>query len=138
MKIISQVQQQVASIDENNSALDAAVMMTERCIGSLIVTGEGGVKGLFTERDLMTNVIGEKLDPAAVKLTNVISKDLITAAPDEECAHCLDLMKENHCRHLVVFDGEHFVGIVSLRDLVALMLSEKEDLINNLKEYISS
>jgi CBS domain-containing protein len=38
----------------------------------------------------------------------------------------------------VVFDGEQFVGIVSLRDMVALMLSEKEEFIKMLKEYISS
>jgi CBS domain-containing protein len=138
MIITSQVQHQVASIDESNSALDAAIMMTERHIGSLVVTREGSVKGLFTERDLMRNVIGEKLDPASVRLADVISKDLVKVAPDEECSLCLDLMKENRCRHLVVFDGEQFVGIVSLRDMVALMLSEKEEFINRLKEYISS
>jgi CBS domain-containing protein len=137
MIITSEVQDRVASIDERNSALDAAIMMTERYIGSLVVTGKGSVKGLFTERDLMMNVIGEKLDPAAVKLADVISKNLVKVAPDEECSLCLDLMKKNRCRHLVVFDGEQFVGIISLRDMVALMLSEKEEFINRLKEYIS-
>jgi len=45
-------------------------------------------------------------------------------------------MKERRCRHLLVFDGEDFVGLVSLRDMVVLLLEEKEQLITSLKEYI--
>lgn len=47
-------------------------------------------------------------------------------------------MKEHHCRHLLVYDGEEFVGIVSVRDLVVLLLEEKEELIWQLERYITS
>jgi CBS domain-containing protein len=47
-------------------------------------------------------------------------------------------MKDYRCRHLLVFDGDEFVGLVSLRDLVALMMEEKEELIGYLQRYISS
>jgi len=47
-------------------------------------------------------------------------------------------MKEYRCRHLLVFDGENFVGLVSLRDMVVLLLEEKEQLVTRLKEYISA
>jgi CBS domain-containing protein len=47
-------------------------------------------------------------------------------------------MKEYRCRHLLVFDGDEFVGIVSLRDMVMLMMEEKEELIAYLHQYISS
>ncbi len=138
MLITSQIQYNVATIDENSSAREAARQMTERYIGSLAVTGAYGVKGIFTERDLMMRVIGEGLDPATVKVGDVTNESLVKVMPTEEVGHCLDLMKENRCRHLVVFDGNKFVGIVSLRDIVALMISEKEELIARLKEYIAS
>ncbi len=138
MHITSHIQHNVATIDENSSTLDAARQMTERYIGSLVVTGAYGVKGIFTERDLMMRVIGEGLDPARVKVGDATDESLVTVKPDEEVNHCLSLMKENRCRHLVVFDGENFVGIISVRDLVALMLSEKETLIARMQEYISS
>jgi len=138
MNIKTQIQQNVATIDENSSTLDAAKQMTKRYIGSLVVTGAYGVKGIFTERDLMMCVIGEGLDPARVKVGEVTDESLVKVRPDSEVNHCLDLMKENHCRHLVVFDGENFVGIVSMRDMVALMLNEKEKLIARMQEYISS
>ncbi|MDQ6987927.1 MAG: CBS domain-containing protein [Mariprofundaceae bacterium] len=137
MIITSRIQHNVATIDENSSTLEAAKQMTGRYIGSLVVTGAYGIKGVFTERDLMMRVIGEGLDPAQVKVGEVTNEALITVKQDEEVNRCLDLMKENRCRHLVVFDGETFVGIVSLRDMVALMISEKEELINRLQEFIS-
>jgi CBS domain-containing protein len=112
--------------------------MTERYIGSLVVTGAYGIKGIFTERDLMMRVIGEGLDPAHINVGDVTDESLVTVGPDEDVIRCLDLMKENRCRHLIVFDGERFIGIISVRDMVALMLDEKEALIARLQEYISS
>ena len=59
-------------------------------------------------------------------------------APQDIAGNCLDLMKQHRCRHLLVFDGENLVGLVSLRDMVVLLLEEKEQLVTRLKEYISA
>jgi CBS domain-containing protein len=135
-KIISRVMSDVATIDENKTALEAAVLMTEKYIGSVIVTSGSKVKGIFTERDLMMRVVGEKKDPAEVKLKDIMSKDFVKVRPTDTTKRCLDLMKEHRCRHLLVYDDDEFLGIVSLRDLVALMIDEKEDLITQLEDYI--
>ncbi len=112
--------------------------MAEHHIGSLIITGAYGITGIFTERDLMMYVVGEGLDPARITVGEVIRPTLLRVHPDETVARCLELMKDQRCRHLTVFDGERFIGIVSLRDMVALMLDEKEALIARLTEYISA
>lgn len=125
-------------IDGGATALDAAKMMAEHYIGSLIVTGRMGIRGLFTERDLMMHVVGEGRDPASVKLSDVVDEAYVKVSPQESGARCLDLMKEHRCRHILVFDGEDFVGLVSLRDMVALLLEEKEQLIEHLNRYIST
>lgn len=137
MKITPRIERKVALIDEHRTALEAATLMTEQYIGSVVVTGTSGIKGLFTERDLMMRVVGEKKDPAEVKLADVMPSEVVRVSPDETCDHCLELMKENRCRHLLVFDGDEFVGLVSLRDMVALMMDEREEMIARLKEYIS-
>ncbi len=138
MMITSQVQANVASIDESASVLDAIKHMNERYIGSIVITGAYGVKGIFTERDLMIQVIGKGLDPAQTKVGSVTDESLVKVKPDEDVSHCLTLMKENRCRHLIVFDGDHFVGVVSIRDMVALLLAEKEAMIARLQEYINN
>jgi len=137
MQITSEIMKDVVAINENTTALDAAVLMTEKYIGSVVVKGETGVLGVFTERDLMMKVVGEKKDPATTLVRDVMPVETVRVAPDETCARCLDLMKEHRCRHLLVFEGEHFIGIVSLRDIVAALMSEKEMFISSLGHYIT-
>jgi len=137
VKITSDIERNVATIDCDATALEAAVLMTRRYIGSVAVTKARNIVGIFTERDLMMRVVGEQKDPAQVRIRDVIPDDAVRVGPDETCERCLDLMKEHRCRHLLVFEGGTFIGIVSLRDIVALMIEERENLISRLKEYIS-
>ena len=128
----------VMTINENRTALEAATLMTEEFIGSVVVTSAAKVVGIFTERDLMMRVVGKRKDPEKVRIKDVMTKDLSQVNPRDTASYCLNLMKDQRCRHLLVFDGEEFLGIVSLRDMVALMIDEKEELIGHLEKYISS
>jgi CBS domain-containing protein len=136
-KISSKVQRNVVTIDGHRSVLEAAIVMTDKYIGSVVVTDAARIVGIFTERDIMMKVIGKKKEPAETKVSDVMSKELVKVSPTDSCNYCLDLMKEKRCRHLMVFDSDEFVGILSLRDLVAYMLDEKEVLITYLESYIS-
>ena len=136
--IESKIVRKVATIDEGKSTLDAAILMTEEFIGALVVMNASGIAGLFTERDLMMDVVGKRKDPEQVKIRDVMLHTPPKVSPKDTTSDCLDLMKNQRCRHLLVFAEKEFVGIVSLRDLVALMLEEKEDLIGCLNRYITS
>ena len=137
MIIESIIERNVRTIDENATARQAAELMTKHYVGSLIVTGRMGFRGLFTERDLMMDVVGQGRDVSTTKLGDVVREDFVRVSPVHEAEACLALMKEHRCRHLLVFDDEDFVGLVSLRDMVVLLLEEREELISRLKEYIS-
>lgn len=134
--IAAKVERKVALVDGERSVLDAAKTMAERYIGSVVVTAGADIKGIFTERDLM-RVVAQQQNPSVVKLKDVMRADPASVAPNAGVDECLQLMKENRCRHLLVFDGGKLVGIVSLRDLAALMLEEKEELIAQLTKYIT-
>lgn len=136
-EIYSGIQRAVATLDERSTALEAAQLMTERFIGSVVVRDAARVRGIFTERDLVKRVVAAGRDPRRVELREVMREELVHVGPNESVGRCLDLMKQHRCRHLLVFDGEECVGIVSLRDLVALMLEEKEQLIQQLTRYIT-
>lgn len=135
-EIFQHIERKVAVMDENKTALEAARLMTERFIGSVVVMGSPEVKGIFTERDL-TRILGTGRNPADVRLKDMMAPVRVTVSPHESVERCLELMKNNKCRHLLVFDGAEFVGLVSLRDLVLLMLEEKEALIGQLTSYIT-
>ena len=138
MTIAPKIVRRVATIDENKSVLDAAKLMTEEFVGSVVVTNVSGIRGLFTERELMMNVVAKGKDSEKVRIKDVLASDPIKVSPSTTADLCLDLMKEHRCRHLLVFEGDEFVRIVSLRDMVALMIDEKEDLIQHLERYIAS
>jgi CBS domain-containing protein len=135
--IAPKVEHKVALLDENRTVFDAAQLMVERYIGSVVVTASGGIRGIFTERDLM-RIVSQRKDPAQIQLSQVMRTDLLRVSPRDSVEQCLALMRANRCRHLLVFEDEKFVGIVSLRDLAMLMLDEKEQLIAQLTTYITS
>jgi CBS domain-containing protein len=134
--ISPKIERAVAVLDEDRTILDAAQLMVERYIGSIVVTAAHDVVGIFTERDLM-RIVAQRRDPAGIKLKEVMRVDLLRVSPYATVEDCLSLMRANRCRHLLVFDGEDFLGIVSLRDLAMLMLDEKEHLIAELTTYIT-
>ncbi len=128
-EIESKIVRKVATIDEGRSTLEAATLMTEEFIGAVVVTNSSGIAGIFTERDLMMSVVGKRKDPEQVKIRDVMSNAPPKVSPKDTASDCLNLMKNQRCRHLLVFADNEFVGIVSLRDLVALMIEEKDELI---------
>jgi CBS domain-containing protein len=136
--IASKIVRRVVTIDGHHSVLDAAILMADEFVGSAVITESSKIVGIFTERDLMMRVVGKKRDPEMVSIKDVMTRDVVTVSPKDTALTCLNLMKTHRCRHLLVFDGEEFIGIVSLRDMVALMMEEKEQLIAYLHQYISS
>ncbi|MDX8395887.1 MAG: CBS domain-containing protein [Mariprofundaceae bacterium] len=137
MIITSKIERNVVVLDDSSTTLEAAEIMIKHYIGSVVVSNAWGIKGVFTERDLMVHVIGENKKASDVKLEDVVSDAYVKVLPTDDTSHCLNLMKEHRCRHLLVFDGEDFIGVLSLRDVVTLMLEEKEHLIHQLEAYIS-
>jgi CBS domain-containing protein len=138
MKITSGIKKTVATIDEHHSVLEAARLMTEDYIGSVVVTSHSRIVGIFTERELMMRVVGKGRDPSAVKIKDVMHTDHLKIGPDATCEEALNTMQKKRCRHLLVYDGDEFIGLISLRDIVVLTLQEKDDLINQLQVYISA
>jgi len=136
--IASKIVRRVVTIDESHSVLDAATLMAEEFVGSVVITSSSKIAGIFTDRDLMMRVVGKKRDPERARIKDVMTKDVVIVSPKDTASYCLNLMKDHRCRHLLVFDGDEFVGMVSLRDMVALLLEEKEALIGYLQQYISS
>lgn len=136
--ISEKVERQVVLLDENKTAWDAAVLMCDKHIGSVVVMRKSQVIGLFTERDLIHHVILERCNPDTVVIKNVMRTKVPMVAPDETGEKCIELMKQHKCRHLLVYDVDAFVGIISLRDLLVLLLEEKEELIRQLTKYVTS
>lgn len=133
-KIVSIIERNVVTIDQHRTVSEGVGIMVDRGAGSIVVTGKGKVVGYFTERDLLVRVVGRKRDPEATLMQDVMTCELVKVPHDAPCRHCLERMEENNIRHLMVYQENIFVGIVSLRDLAALMTRGRagKDLMVNL------
>lgn len=126
------------SLRESDSVLDAAQFMAQRRIGAVCVLDEAGnLIGVFSERDLLNRVVVPRSDPATLRLGDVMSPLRAVINCDETPHQALDRMEEIGTRHLPVMDGEKWVGMLSIRDLLRVELSEQGDEIKLLHDYIS-
>ena len=119
-----------------STVLEAAATMAGRRIGAVPVVEGDRLAGIFTERDVVTRVVAAGLDPAATPVAAVMSTELVVAELGEAYDVCLKRMQQAHVRHLIVLDHGHLAGIVSLRDLMAVDLDEKDDAITLLNAYV--
>ncbi len=125
------------SLRASASVLDAAEFMAQRRIGAVCVLDEEGrLIGVFSERDLLNRVVVPKRDPGAMKLGEVTSPLRAVIRCDETPHQALERMEEIGSRHLPVLDGERWVGMLSMRDLLRVEISEQGDELKLLHEYI--
>jgi len=125
------------SMRESASVQEAAEFMAARNIGAVCIVDEGGkLLGVFSERDVVKRVVLQHRDPAAVKVSEVLSELRAVINCDETPHQALERMELIGTRHLPVVDGDRWVGMLSMRDLMRVELSEQGDEIKLLHEYI--
>src|SRR3979411_788471 len=125
------------SVKATASVMEAAEFMAQRRIGAVCVLDEEGrLMGVFSERDLLNRVEVQKLARATCKLGEVAVNTRAGIRCDETPRQALERMEQIGSRHLPVVDGERWVGMLSMRDLLRVQLSEQGDEIKLLHEYI--
>lgn len=123
-KIDSLVQESVVTVDHSETVQQGVSLMAEKNAGSLVVTAAGEVIGLFTERDLVSRVVGAGKEASTLTLGDVCTRDLVSISSDSSCQDAIRKMNSNACRRLVVYRGSRFLGLINLQD-VANALAEK-------------
>ncbi|MBI4572332.1 MAG: CBS domain-containing protein [candidate division NC10 bacterium] len=97
----------------------AARVMKERRIGCVLVEDGGKVVGIFTERDILTKLVGTGYDPAKVQVDGVMTRDPETLTPEDPIAFAMQIMSVGGFRHVPLVDADRRpVGILSVKDIV--------------------
>ena len=109
------------------SVSEAVDEMARREIGAvLVMTEDGLVAGIFSERDLLVRVVREGRDPRATPISLVMTRDVKFVSPGTTLEAALALMYVQRFRHLLVIDGPRVHGLVSMRDLAFQMIRHGE------------
>jgi signal-transduction protein with cAMP-binding, CBS, and nucleotidyltransferase domain len=119
------------------SVREAVVKMVECGCGSVIIEGkQGSMLGIFTERDLMTRVIGVGLDPDLIQLKQVMSSQVFTAGPDDLVNDVRSQLRERHIRHVPVVEHGEVIAVLSVRDLIRAHMAEQKAANKAMDDYI--
>jgi len=125
-------------VKETATALDAAQYMASRKIGAVcVLDADGKLCGIFSERDLLSRVVVHRRDPAEVPIREVMSEPRAVIECGDTPHEALERMEGVGSRHLPVVDGDRFIGMLSMRDIMRVEISEQGAELQLLHEYIS-
>jgi CBS domain-containing protein len=128
----------VLSVSPGASVLDAALLMNEHKVGSVVVLDAGRLVGILTERDLLQRVLARRLDPSATSVAEVMTSELLCCRPHTTLDEARGVMKNRRIRHLPVVDEDgRLGGLISIGDLNAFCAHDLEVTTYFLHEYIS-
>jgi CBS domain-containing protein len=115
----------------------AVQVMNDHRIGALVVVDEDRIIGMFTERDVLRRVVGERRDPIETLVGDVMTTEVVCCRPETTAEEARGAMRDRRIRHLPVATEEgRLVGMVSIGDLNADLQADHEHTLFLLQEYI--
>ena len=107
----------VIAVDENVSALEAAKIMTEKGISSLIIEKDHAPVGIISERDFVKKICAKDMMPSSIKVGSMMSKLQTFATPDTSVEVAVQRMVNHRIRRLPIISDGRVVGIITVTDL---------------------
>src|ERR687885_2803271 len=107
----------IVTIEDCQSALEAARIMSQKGISSLIVVKDGDPKGIITERDFVKKICAKQLQSSQIKLGSIMSRIRTVADPDTPIEIAVQRMANQGIRRLPIMHEGKVVGIITVTDL---------------------
>ncbi|MEO6699088.1 MAG: CBS domain-containing protein [Paraperlucidibaca sp.] len=141
MKTVMQLLQGKSSqatytITPQATVLEAISLMADKGIGALIVAEGERMVGIVSERDYARKVVLMERSSYNTLVKDIMTSAVLAVTADETTVKCMGIMTEKRLRHLPVLDGDNIIGIVSIGDLVKEVITEQQQIIEHLEQYI--
>lgn len=135
--ILEQKGSDIHAVTPKTTVFDAIARMAEKSVGALLVMDGDSLQGVVSERDYTRKVILKGRSSREALVEEIMTRDVITASPEITVAEGMRLMTDHRIRHLPIVSGGRVVGVVSIGDLVKAIISEQEETIAHLTNYIA-
>ncbi len=129
----------VHTLPDTATLQQAAQELDSKKVGALIVLdGDGELVGVFSERDLVREIARRGTVALTQEVGAAMTRNVVTAHPDETVDECLARMTDRRIRHLPVLEAVHLVGIISIGDLVKHRIAVAEAEAAAMQAYIAA
>jgi CBS domain-containing protein len=126
----------IFAVEPQDPVLEAIRLMAERRVGALIVMKSGELQGIISERDYARKVILLGRSSADTPVSQIMTAPVLTVTLAQTVEECMQLMTDRRVRHLPVVDNGQVVGMISIGDLVAAVIEDQKQTIEQLESYI--
>jgi len=131
------MKKEVISIDEAKTIKDAANMMNEARIGSIIITKDDTPVGILTERDFVTKIAAKEI-PLSTPLSKVMTKPLLVIGPNQTVWEAAEIMKNMEIHRVAVQDENKIIGMITTTDLVKIISIGSDSNLHRVADLIFS
>jgi CBS domain-containing protein len=135
--IINEKSTEIISTSPDSTVADALKIMLEKKIGAIAIKDGEKFVGIWTERDLMKNVVTEGFFSKTSKIKDFMSTDLKTAQFNESVFALQDKMLGKRMRHLFIEKENKIIGILSTGDLIKCILNDKTKELKQLNAIVN-
>lgn len=135
--LLSQKGPSVTTVSPSTTVSDAVRIMNQFHIGAvLVIDDEDRLVGIFTERDVLSRIVGRGADPKSTQVQAVMTTKLITTTRESTVDEAMELFMERRIRHLPVLNDGALAGIISIGDINRCLLEENRQEARHLRRYI--
>jgi len=123
-------------VEARTNVFETAQFMARHRVGAVPVLDGGRLIGVFSERDLMTRVVVAGRDPHTLGIEEVMTRDLVVAAPEDDYESAMGKMVQRGCRHIPIVSADRLLGFLSLRDLLQVEIDEQAESLAMMNHYV--
>ena len=127
----------VVQVSKDQTVKDAGGIMKSKAIGCIVVTENGKIVGIVTERDIIHKVVAPNLNPTKTLVKDIMTPNVITLGESNAVEEAVDLMEDKNIKKLPIAEGGKLVGIVTMTDLIRIMRQIEKSMLKKLMERLS-
>ncbi|MEQ9489233.1 MAG: CBS domain-containing protein [Alphaproteobacteria bacterium] len=126
------------TLPENSTVEEAVALLAEKRIGAVVVAAsDGGVAGIFSERDVVRGLSGLGTDLLQSAVSTLMTRDVVTCASSDTIDAVMEKMSQGRFRHVPVVEDGRLIGIISIGDIVKSKISQLEHETSAMRDYIA-
>jgi CBS domain-containing protein len=137
MELLKKRNTDVFQVSPQVSVFDGLKLLASYGVGAILVMEQGKLVGIFSERDYTRKVALEGKNSRETAIAEIMTRNVVSVAPNAGTRVCMALMSSNKIRHLPVVDDGKVLGMISIRDIMDDIIADHEQTISHLQSYIA-